>query len=157
MARVLSFVYRLSCLGLAGAQVFFVAVASQTVFSREVAALPREHPRRALAADLVGAMLARLDAATLALSAVAVLCALGLQNRRGAALPLLAGLGALASAALVTPAIHSMREAGQTALPRFGMLHGLSAGLLLLEIVLLLAAAFLFPGAVPAPTSTHTG
>jgi hypothetical protein len=149
MARLLPFVYRLCCLGLIGAQLFFVAVASQTVFPREVAALPREHPRRALAADLVGAMLVRLDAATIALSAAAVICALGAHSRRAAVLPLLAGLCALASAALITPAIHGMREAGQTALPRFGLLHGLSAGLLLLEIVLLLAAAFLLPESLP--------
>ncbi len=145
MSRVLSFAYRFFCLSLCGAQVFFAAVAAQAVFPAEVAALPREHPRRVLAADLVGAMLARLDAGTLALTGLAVACALLLPRKRAAVLPLLAGLCALASAALITPAIHVMREAGQTALPRFGMLHGLSSGLLLIEIILLFAAGLRAP------------
>jgi hypothetical protein len=72
VARVLSFAYRFFCVALFGAQVFFAAVAAQVVFSPEVSALPREHPRRVLAADLVGAMLARLDAGTIALTALAV-------------------------------------------------------------------------------------
>ncbi len=141
MARL----YRTVCAALAGAQLFFAAVAAQVVFSREVAALPREHPRRVLAADLVGAMLARLDAATIALSAVAVVLAVLLARRRSAILPLLAGLCAVASAVITTPAIHAMRESGQTALPKFGMLHGFSSGLLLLEMILLLVAAWRAP------------
>jgi hypothetical protein len=53
MAR---FLYLLSCGALVGGQLFFAAVAAQVVFPREVAALPRDDPRRQLAADLVGAM-----------------------------------------------------------------------------------------------------
>ena len=75
MPTVLSYAYRLSCALLAGAQLFFVAVAAQVIFPRDVAALPRSDARRQLAADLVGSMLARLDAATISLSALAVLCA----------------------------------------------------------------------------------
>jgi hypothetical protein len=145
MARVLSQVYRLSCAALLGAQLFFAAVAAQVVFSREVAALPRDDARRLLAADAIGAMLARLDAATLSLGAAAVVCAILLGRRRAAALPLLAALCALASAALITPAIHAMRDAGQVALAKFGMLHGASSLLLLLEMVLLLVAAVRAP------------
>jgi hypothetical protein len=137
MARML---FRLSCGLLCGAQIFFAAVAAQVVFSREVAALPREHPRRQLAAELVGAMLSRLDAATIALAAVAAVCAFTLPEKRRAALPLIAGLCAVASAALVTPAIHALRVAGETASPRFGMLHGVSSILLLIEMILLAIA-----------------
>src|SRR5207248_8941763 len=97
MAR---FLYRLSCGSLFGAQLFFAAVAAQVVFPRDVAALPREHPRRQLAADLVRAMLTRLDAATLALTAVAVVCALVLSRPRSAIAPLLAGVCAAASSLL---------------------------------------------------------
>ncbi len=140
MARI---VYRLCCGLLSGAQIFFAAVAAQVVFSREVAALPREHPRRQLAAELVGAMLARLDAATIALCAVATVCALSFDRRRRGALPLVAGLCALASVALVTPAIHAMRMAGDSASARFGMLHGLSSALLLVEMILLAIACAL--------------
>jgi hypothetical protein len=146
MATLLSQAYRLACALLVGAQIFFAAVAAQAVFPREVAALPRGDPRRTLAADLVGQMLARLDAATIALSAAAVLCAFSLAQRRAALLPLLASLCAAASALLITPRIHAMREAGETALPRFGLLHAASSGLLLLEMALL-AVAF-----VRAPT-----
>ena len=140
MAR---FLYQLSCGGLFGAQLFFAAVAAQVVFPREVAGLARDHPRRQLAADLVGSMLARLDAATIALTAVAVICAFALGRPRGAIAPLLAGLCAVASAALITPAIHAMRAAGTTASGRFGLLHGVSTGLLLLEMILLAVAVFL--------------
>ena len=146
MARVLSQVYRMSCAALFGAQLFFAAGAAQVVFSREVAQLPRDDARRLFAADAIGAMLVRLDAATLVLTALAVVCAVQLSRRRAAALPLLAGLCALASAALVTPAIHAMREAGEVALPKFGMLHGASSLLLLLEMALLAVAAWRAPG-----------
>jgi hypothetical protein len=132
--------FRLACGILCGAQLFFAAVAAQVVFSREVAALPRDNPRRQLAADLVGAMLSRLDAATIALTAVAVICSLTFAQKGRAILPLIAGLCALASAALVSPAIHAMRTAGQVASPRFGMLHGVSSGLLLIELILLAIA-----------------
>jgi hypothetical protein len=142
MAR---FLYRLCCGGLFGAQLFFAAVAAQLVFSAEVAALPREHPRRQLAADLVGAMLARLDAATIALTAVAVVCAIVLGRRRGAIAPLIAGLCALASAAFITPAIHAMRTAGLTTSGRFGLLHAVSSGLLLVEMALLAVAVWRAP------------
>jgi hypothetical protein len=139
MAR---FLFRLCCGGLVGAQLFFAALAAQIVFPSDVAALPRDHPRRQLAADLVGRMLARLDAATIALSAVAVVCAIVLGRRREAIAPLLAGLCALASAMLVTPAIHGMRAAGEVGSGRFGMLHGISSGLLVLEMILLTVAVW---------------
>jgi hypothetical protein len=141
MASVLSQAYRLSCAGLVGAQLYFVAVATRVVFPSEVAALPRADPRRALAADLVGAMLSRLDAATLSLAAIAVLCAVARGRRWAALLPLAAGLCAAASAALVTPRIHAMREAGQVGLPRFGILHAVSGGLLVVEMIALCIAA----------------
>lgn len=153
MARVLSFVYRLCVLGLAGAQVYFAAGAAQVAFPAEVAALPHAHPRRLLAGDLVGGMIARLDAATLAFTALAVVCAVVLSRRRAAILPLIAGLCALASAWLVTPAIHAMRTSGQTGGPRFGMLHGISSGLLLLEMLLLAAAGYF----CPQPASARNG
>jgi hypothetical protein len=137
MAR---FLYLLSCGALVGGQLFFAAIAAQVVFPREVSALPRDDPRRQLAADLVGAMLARLDAATIAGSAVAVVCAIVLGRRWAALAPLLAGLCAVISAALVTPAIHAMREAGATGSKRFGLLHGASTLLLVLEIALLVCA-----------------
>jgi hypothetical protein len=147
MTMVLSQAYRLACALPLGAQLFFAAVAAQVVFPREVAALPRGDARRTLAADLVGSMLARLDAATIALSAVAVVCAFSLAQRRAALLPLLAGLCAAISALAITPRIHAMREAGETALPRFGQLHASSAGLLLLEMALLAVAFLRAPGA----------
>ena len=145
MARVLSQVYRLSCAALFGAQLFFAAGAAQVVFAREVAELPRDDARRLFAADAIGAMLQRLDAATLLLTALAVVCALQLSRRRSAALPLIAGLCALASAALVTPAIHAMREAGEVGQPKFGLLHAASSLLLLLEMALLAVAAWRAP------------
>jgi len=134
------FLYRLCCGGLLGAQLFFAAVAAQIVFPSDVSALPRDHPRRQLAADLVGKMLARLDAATIVGTAVAVICALALGRRREAIAPMLAGLCAVASAMLVTPAIHGMRAAGEVGSGRFGMLHGISLGLLVLEMILLAVA-----------------
>lgn len=137
MAR---FLYRLSCGSLFGAQLFFAAVAAQVVFPRDVAALPREHPRRQLAADLVGAMLARLDAATLALTALAVVCAVAIGRPRSAIAPLLAGLCAAISALAVTPAIQSMRAAAETTSGRFGLLHGISSALLVLQMILLALA-----------------
>jgi len=137
MAR---FLYLLSCGALVGAQLFFAAGAAQVAFPPEVSTLPREDPRRQLAADLVGAMLARVDAATLAGAAVAVVCAFLVGRRAAAIAPLLAGLCALVSTALVTPAIHAMREAGATGSKRFGLLHGASTLLLVLEIILLVCA-----------------
>ncbi|TMA43159.1 MAG: hypothetical protein E6J82_07505 [Deltaproteobacteria bacterium] len=116
------------------------------VFPRDVAALPRDHPRRQLAADLVGSMLARLDAATLALTAVAVVCALVLSRPRSAIAPLLAGVCAAASSLLVTPSIQAMREAGTTASGRFAALHGVSSALLVLEMILLAVAVCRAPG-----------
>jgi hypothetical protein len=142
MAR---FLYILCCGGLLGAQLFFAAVAAQVVFPRDVALLPRDHPRRQLAADLVGSMLARLDAATLALTAVAVVCAFALSRPRNAIAPLLAGICALVSVLVVTPGIHAMREAGATASGRFAALHGISSGLLVLEMILLLVALWRAP------------
>src|SRR2546423_3169041 len=112
---------------------FSPAVAAQVVFPRNVAALPRDHPRRQLAADLVGSMLARLDAATLGLTAVAVACAIVLSRPRSAIAPLLAGVCAAASSLFVTPAIQAMRAAGTTGTGRFAALHGVSSGLLVLE------------------------
>ncbi len=140
MAR---FLYRFCCGGLLGAQLFFAAVAAQVVFPREVAALPRDHPRRQLAADLVGSMLARLDAGTIAFTALAAVCAIVLGRRRAARAaiaPLLAGLCALGSSLLVTPAIQALRAAGETASGRFGMLHGVSLALLVVEMILLAVA-----------------
>jgi len=139
------FLYRLCCGGLLGAQLFFAAVAAQIVFPSDVAALPRDHPRRQLAADLVGKMLARLDAGTIALTAVAAICAIALGRRREAIAPLLAGLCAVASAVLVTPAIHGMRAAGEVGSGRFGMLHAISSSLLVLEMILLAVALWRAP------------
>jgi hypothetical protein len=150
MARLLRFLYRLCCAGLLGAQVFFAAGAAPVVFSPAVAALPRDDARRQAAADLVGAMLSRLDGAALALTALAVLCALLLGARRAAIPPLLAGLCAAASAAWATPSIHALRLAGETASRQFGIMHGVSSGLLLMEIFLLAVATFLSPGSAQA-------
>ena len=137
MAR---FLYRLCCGGLLGAQLFFAAVAAQVVFSREVAALPRDHPQRQLAANLVGSMLAGLDAGSIAFTALAAVCAIVLGRRRAALAPVLTGLCALGSSLMVTPAIHALRAAGETASGRFGMLHGVSLALLVLEMILLAVA-----------------
>ena len=151
MNRFLSFGFRLAAGALFGAQLFFAAVAAQVIFSREVAALPSADPRRRAAADLIGALLSRLDLLTLGLSALAALCAIvlarrGLTAARRAALPvLLVGFAALASSALVTPAIHHLRLAGATATPRFGQLHAVSSLLLLAELVLLLVALWMAP------------
>ena len=151
MNRFLSFLFRLSTGALFGAQLFFAAIAAQAIFTREVAALPSQDPKRRAAADLVGLFLARLDTLTLALSAVAALCAVllvrrGVASARRAAVPvLLAGFAALASSALVSPAIHSLRLQGATSSPRFGQLHALSTLLLLAELLLLLAAIWLAP------------
>ena len=135
-------IFRIACALLAGGQLFFAAIAAQVVFPRAVAELPRNEPRRVLAADLVGGMLARLDAVTLALSALAVVLAVAGGRRRLALLPLIAGLCAAASAFWITPHIHALRAAGQSGTPRFGMLHGVSSSLLLLEMILLAVAAF---------------
>ena len=147
MAR---FVYLLVCGGLLGAQLFFAAVAAQAVFPREVAALPRDEPRRQLAADLVGTMLSRLDGATIAGAAVAVACAFVASRRSAALAPLLAGLCAVVSAWLITPAIHAMRAAGTTSVRRFGLLHAASTVLLFVEMILLAIAVWqgARPGAI---------
>jgi hypothetical protein len=134
MAR---FLYRLSCAGLFGAQLFFAAVAAQAAFHGGL--------ERHLAGDLVGAMLARLDSATLAFTALAVLCAVLLGKIRKAGAPLLAGLCAAASAFLITPAVHALRASGETASPAFARLHAASAVLLVAEMLLLLAALWFSP------------
>src|SRR5260370_40890498 len=100
MARL----YRISCAALLGAQLFFAGIAAQSVFSPEIASLARDDPRRRAAADAVGAMLAHLDAATLALCGGAAACAWHLRRAPAALLPLPAGLCAPASAALAPPA-----------------------------------------------------
>jgi hypothetical protein len=152
IVSIASFLYRLVVAGLLGAQLFFAAVAAQVVFSREIAARPPGDPLRQQAADAVGGMLARLDAATLSGAAVAVVCAVwlarsGIPGARGAALfPLLTGLCAAASAFLITPAIHALRVAGRTGDPAFGRLHALSAALLVLEMIFLFLAAARAPG-----------
>ena len=151
MPRFVSFVYRLAAGTLLGAQLFFAAVAAQAIFTAEIAALPREDPHRAAAADLVGVLLAHLDRLTLTLAAAGALCAislarLGLASARRAAVPmLLAGLLALISSAWVTPQIHALRLAGGTGTPAFGRMHGLSGLLLLLEMAALAVAVWIAP------------
>ena len=50
----------------------------------------------------------------------------------------------LALAAVTVPAlVHAMREAGQIGTPRFGMMHGMSTGMLLIELILLAIAAWI--------------
>jgi hypothetical protein len=139
MAR---FLYRLSTAGLLGAQIFFAAVGAQAAF--------RSGLERQVSGSLVGAMLARLDSATLAFTALATLAAVLMGEGKRALLPLFAGLLAAASAFIVTPAIHAMREAGQTATPAFSRMHGLSFGLLLAEMMLLLLAVWFAPESAPA-------
>ena len=136
-------IFRILCALLAGGQLFFVAIAAQVVFPRAVADLPRGEPRRVLAADLVGSMLARLDTTTLLVSALAVVLAVAGGRRRTALLPLAAGLCAALSAFWTTPQIHALRAAGQTSGGRFGMLHGISSSVLLLEMILLAIAAWI--------------
>jgi hypothetical protein len=156
MNRFLSFLFRLFTGALFGAQLFFAAIAAQAIFPRAVAALAHSDPRAA--ADLIGLLLGRLDQLTLGLSAAAVLCAVILSRRghtwagRAAAPVLLAGFAALASTALVTPAIHELRLAAATASPRFGQLHAVSSLLLLAELLLLLAAVWLTPSSPTQPT-----
>jgi hypothetical protein len=158
MNRFLSFLFRLFTGALFGAQLFFAAIAAQAIFPRAVAALAHSDPRRRAAADLIGLLLGRLDQLTLGLSAAAVLCAVILSRRghtwagRAAAPVLLAGFAALASTALVTPAIHELRLAAATASPRFGQLHAVSSLLLLAELLLLLAAVWLTPSSPTQPT-----
>jgi hypothetical protein len=122
-------IYRLLCAALIGADLFFI-VATQVSFTLA----------RPQAGELVGAMLARLDAATLVVTAVLVVLA---GRRPAALLPLAAGLCAAASALYFTPQIHAMRLEGLTSGPRFGMLHGLSTGMLLIEMILLAIAAWI--------------
>jgi Domain of unknown function (DUF4149) len=144
--RLLPSLYRLLAAALLGAQLFFAAVAAQKVFPKEVAALPRSEPRRVLAADLVGQMLGVLDPATMVCSALCACLAVLLRRAGEARLlaalpPLLVALCAAASAFGTTPAIQAMRAAGATGEPRFGMLHGISSSLLVLEMLLLLWAS----------------
>ncbi|MBS2022980.1 MAG: hypothetical protein JST92_11250, partial [Deltaproteobacteria bacterium] len=145
MTTLAAIAFRLLCALLAGAQVFFIAAATQVIFPKDVAALPHGDPRRTLAADLVGKLLARLDAATIVGCAVAIACVVFLSTRGGslrpALLPLLAASCALASAFWTTPAIRSLRAAGLTQTPSFGLMHAVSSSLLLVELVLLLIAA----------------
>jgi hypothetical protein len=136
-------IFRLLCALLAGGQLFFVAIAAQVVFPKAVAELPRGEPRRVLAADLVGSMLARLDAVALVVSALALVLAIAAGRRRLALFPLIVGLCAAASAFWITPQIHALREAGLTGTPKFGMLHGISSSVLLLELILLAIAAWI--------------
>ena len=145
----LAFGYRFLAGSLAGAQIFFSAVAAQAAFPKEVAALPQGDPARTHAADLVGKMLASLDRLTLVGCALAVLCAVFL-GRGGAARsyrrvvpPLIAGVLAAISAGLITPAIHAMRAAGTTKTSAFGLLHATSAVILLAEIAALVVAVWM--------------
>src|SRR5438105_4018633 len=122
---MLAFIFRLTCALPLAAQLFFLAIAARAAFPREVAALPRGDPARAAAADLVGRLLAALDRMTLVCSAAAVIAAVllsrrGVQRAAVAALPpLIAGVLAGISAALVTPAIHALRLSGQTSTQAF--------------------------------------
>jgi Domain of unknown function (DUF4149) len=151
MTLICAYLYRLSAGLLLGAAVYFAAVAAPAAFPREVAALPPGHPMRTAAADLVGSQLAALDRMTLLFCAISALCAIalarmGVASARVAAIPvLLAGLCALASSSFVTPRIHALREAGQTQLPEFGRLHGISTGLVGVEILLYLLALWVAP------------
>ena len=153
--------FRFLCAVQAGAQLFFMVVAAQVVFPREVAALPHGHERRTLAADLVGQMLACLDAATLVVAALCVLLGLRLAQQqrhsgssrassRRALLPLLAGLCALASLLGTTPAIQSLRAANRTGEPLFGALHAISSVLLVAELLLFAWAALRKDGIIQA-------
>src|SRR6266446_2618331 len=83
---------------------------------------------------------ARQHAGPSAFTALAAVCAIVLGRRRAAIAPLLAGLCALGSSLLVTPAIQALRAAGETASGRFGMLHGVSLALLVVEMILLAVA-----------------
>ena len=153
--RIAAFLYRLFTAGLFGAQLFFAAGAAQVVFSSEIAALPHADPRRVYAANAIGGMIERLDAATILGCALAVLCAVllarseGSGARRAALFPLLAGACAAASAFLITPAIHALRLANRTAEPAFARLHALSGLLLLLELIFLLVAVARAPAGAP--------
>jgi hypothetical protein len=163
MTRNLDRWFRFLCAAQAGAQLFFAAVAAQVVFSAAVAALPREHPRRQLAAELVGQMLQRLDSAALVVSGATVLIAIilwrrGASSPRRALTPLLAGLCALASIVGTTPAIQSMRaaaSAGEPLSPRFGLMHALSTSLLVLGIAFFICSA-LFGGATNGPNEPRS-
>jgi Domain of unknown function (DUF4149) len=151
MMRVCAYLYRLAAGLLLGAQAYFAFVAAPAAFPREVAALPAGHPARTAAANLIGVQLASLDRMTLLFCAIGALCAIalarmGVAAARIAAVPvLLTGLCALASSEWVTPRIHALRAAGQTQLPEFGRLHGVSTTLLGVEIVLLLVALWVAP------------
>jgi len=151
MNRLLAYLYLLAAGLGAGAQLFFAAISAQTIFTKAVAALPPGDPARSSAATLVGLQLAQLDRLTLTLTSVAALCAIflarrGLPSARRAALPvLLAGLGAFWSSAWITPQIQALRAAGETATPRFAQLHGLSGGVLLLELLLLALSLWIAP------------
>ena len=156
MMRAAACASRLAAALLLGAHVFFAAIAAQAVFTRQIAALPRADPARVAAADLVGRMLASLDRWTLALAALCVLGAIvlargGVARARRAAVPaILVGLCAAVSALVVTPKILALREAGETATRAFGRLHGVSAGLMVVEIALLVWAVCIAPPASPS-------
>jgi len=155
MVRFLERAFRFLCAAQAGAQLFFIAAATQVIFPPQVALLPHENSRRTLAADLVGQLLVRLDSASLVVSGAAVLLSLwlwrlGESSSRRALQPLLAGLCALASMLGTTPAIQLLRAANRTGDPLFGKLHGLSSGLLLCELLL-------FAWAALAPSGAPTG
>lgn len=151
MDRLLAYLYRLAAGLGAGAQLFFAAISAQSIFTKAVAALPPGDPARAFAANLIGLQLAQLDRLTLTLTSVAALSAIllarrGVPDARRAALPaLLAGLGAFASSAWLTPAIQAMRAANQTGTARFAQLHGLSGGVLMIEMILLALALWIAP------------
>jgi|GEM_PF-1337999 len=159
MTSFLDRTFRFSCGAMAGAQLFFAAIAAQVVFNTGVAALPHGDPRKNLAAELVGQMLARLDATTMVIAAICVALAVLLSARnwmssslRRALGPVLAGLCACASMFGTTPAIQALRAADRTGEKLFGQLHALS-GLLLLLQLLLFAWAALRPDASGAKPS----
>ena len=135
MAR---FLYRLCTAGTLGAQIFFAAVAAQVAFRSGLV-------ERQVSGNLVGAMLSKMDAATMAFSAIAVVSAVLLGQPRRALLPLVAGLLAVISAFVITPAVHAMRESGQIGTPAFGRLHGISSTMMLVEMILLALAVWFEP------------
>ena len=148
MTRIFDRTFRFFCAAMAGAQLFFAAVAAQVVFSKDVAALPHGDPRKNLAAEQVGQMLVRLDTLAMVVGAVAVGLAVLLSARnwtpgslRRALQPLLAALCACASMFGTTPAIQAMRAADRVGEKAFGQLHALSALLLLLQMILFAWAA----------------
>ena len=138
--------FRFLCGAQAGAQLFFTIAATQVIFSSEIAALPHEDPRRTLAADQVGQLLARVDTMTIIVSFVTFCVAWSIANQKRVSLrralpPLLAGLCAITSIFGTTPAIHALRATNRTGELRFGLMHALSSTLLILEMLLFAWAA----------------